>query len=73
MQRSTSRSARQTGILPQEISSMNAEPCRSWPGLVQQPVQIVASLRSHDLTLFVRPLWLGIITFVKLGKLEHMP
>lgn len=32
---------------------MNAERCRSWPGLVQQTVQIVASLRSHDLTLFV--------------------
>src|ERR1700674_5748914 len=34
---------------------MNPERPRSWTGLVQQPVQIVASLRSHDLTLFVRP------------------
>jgi hypothetical protein len=30
-----------------------AEPRRSWAGLVQQTVQIVASLRSHDLTLVV--------------------
>src|SRR5450432_4265661 len=33
---------------------MNSERPGSWTGLVQQPVQIVASLRSHDLTLFVR-------------------
>jgi hypothetical protein len=32
---------------------VNAQHPRSWHGLVQQTVQIVASLRSHDLTLFV--------------------
>jgi len=36
---------------------MNSERPGSWTGLVQQPVQIVASLRSHDLTLFVGPRW----------------
>jgi len=28
---------------------MNSERPGPWTGLVQQPVQIVASLRSHDL------------------------
>ena len=43
----------QTGAIPQNISSMSHRQ-RSGPGLVQQTVQIVAALRLHDLTLFVR-------------------
>jgi hypothetical protein len=41
-----------TRLFPKEIFSIRDDP-RASAGLVQQTVQIVASLRSHDLTLFV--------------------
>ena len=40
-------------LFPKDIFALRHNP-RAGAGLVQQTVQIVASLRSHDLTLFVR-------------------
>ena len=48
------RSERQAGLTPREISSVAPGRPRLWTGLVQQTIYIVASLRSHDLTLVVR-------------------